>query len=424
MNGVVVVGAGWAGCAAAWAAAQAGTGAILLERTDLILGTGLVGGIMDNNGRRTARLELAAMGAGGLLAAVDRATLHRGVDFPGHRHASLYDVTRIEGPVRQALTEAGVEIRTGRRVTGIRTTGPATLAAVVVEGDEEVEGDAFVDATGTAGPMAACVRHGNGCALCILRCPAFGGRVSIAAALGVKTRSYRRERDGGIGAISGSCELEKESLSPELRSQLQESGVLVYPLPPALRRGNPGTDKACRQYALPAYADNLVFLDTGKVKLMTPHFPLATLRRLPGFEQARFADPLAGGQGNSVRFMDMVPGGPTLAVPGTTNVFVAGEKAGPLVGHTEALTTGLLAGLNASRCARGLPPRAIPRSLATGDVVALGRRYLARSPAPSHTLTFSGGRYFRVLREKGLYTLDPLAVEERVQAAGWAGVFG
>ena len=58
MTDLVIVGAGWAGCAAAVAAAKQGARVRLLERTDMILGTGLVGGILRNNGRLTAALEL------------------------------------------------------------------------------------------------------------------------------------------------------------------------------------------------------------------------------------------------------------------------------------------------------------------------------------------------------------------------------
>lgn len=51
---IVVAGGGWAGCAAAAAAAKRGADVVLCERTDLLLGTGLSGGIMRNNGRDTA----------------------------------------------------------------------------------------------------------------------------------------------------------------------------------------------------------------------------------------------------------------------------------------------------------------------------------------------------------------------------------
>ena len=51
---VLVVGGGWAGTAAAIGAAKLGAEVELCERTDMLLGTGLVGGIMRNNGRWTA----------------------------------------------------------------------------------------------------------------------------------------------------------------------------------------------------------------------------------------------------------------------------------------------------------------------------------------------------------------------------------
>ena len=49
---VVVVGGGWSGCAAALSARKQGAEVTLLERTDMLLGTGLVGGIVQNNGRQ------------------------------------------------------------------------------------------------------------------------------------------------------------------------------------------------------------------------------------------------------------------------------------------------------------------------------------------------------------------------------------
>lgn len=63
MGRVVVIGGGWAGCAAAYGAAKAGARTVLLERTDMLLGTGLVGGIMRNNGRFCAAEETIALGA-------------------------------------------------------------------------------------------------------------------------------------------------------------------------------------------------------------------------------------------------------------------------------------------------------------------------------------------------------------------------
>ena len=76
---VVIAGGGWGGCAAACSVRRAGARAVLLERTDMLLGTGLVGGIMQNNGRLAAALEMEALGAGELFALTDRCARHRNV---------------------------------------------------------------------------------------------------------------------------------------------------------------------------------------------------------------------------------------------------------------------------------------------------------------------------------------------------------
>ena len=64
---VIVAGGGWSGCSAVVEAAKLGATVTLLERTDMLLGTGLVGGIMRNNGRYTATEEMIAMGGGDLF---------------------------------------------------------------------------------------------------------------------------------------------------------------------------------------------------------------------------------------------------------------------------------------------------------------------------------------------------------------------
>jgi len=64
---IIVIGGGWAGCAAGLAVRKQGGQVLLLERADMLLGTGLVGGIMRNNGRFTAAEEMIAMGGGGNL---------------------------------------------------------------------------------------------------------------------------------------------------------------------------------------------------------------------------------------------------------------------------------------------------------------------------------------------------------------------
>ena len=120
---VIIVGGGWAGCAAAVSASKQGAEVHLLERTDMLLGTGLVGGIMRNNGRFTAAEEMIAMSGGELFQLADENSLHRGVDFPGHQHASLYNVGTMEPLVKRFLLDREVRIHLSTRVEEVEMAG-------------------------------------------------------------------------------------------------------------------------------------------------------------------------------------------------------------------------------------------------------------------------------------------------------------
>ena len=100
---IIIIGGGWAGCAAAISSKKAGADVTVLEKTDLLLGLGNVGGIMRNNGRYTAAEELIALGGGDLIKITDRVSVHKNVDFPGHKHATLYNVNMIEGGPTSAM---------------------------------------------------------------------------------------------------------------------------------------------------------------------------------------------------------------------------------------------------------------------------------------------------------------------------------
>ena len=96
MAKIVIIGGGWSGIAAAVRARKQGADVTVAEKTDLLLGLGNVGGIMRNNGRYTAAEENIALGAGELFEITDKLSLHKDVDFPGHDHASFYDVLMVE----------------------------------------------------------------------------------------------------------------------------------------------------------------------------------------------------------------------------------------------------------------------------------------------------------------------------------------
>jgi hypothetical protein len=423
MARVVIAGAGWAGCAAAVAAVQAGGEAVLVEKADTILGTGQVGGIFRNNGRFTAAEEMIAMGGGAMFHLMDDASLHQNMEFPGHKHSSLYDVAVMEPTVRRFLQDKGVDLWTRSRITNV-VMDDGGMAALKLEDGTEIEGDAFIDTTGTAGSIPNCRKYGYGCAECVLRCITFGNRVSVTAKAGV-TEVVGRRMDGTPGAMSGSCKLHSGSVSEDVRKEMKRAGVAVLPIPKEMisRKRAMLAMKVCQQYALPEFADNVVLLDTGHVKLMSSYFPIDELREIKGLENARYEDPYAGGIGNSVRFMAIAPREDTLKVNDVPNLLCAGEKAGLFVGHTEAIATGTLAGYNAVRCSLGKDLLTLPRSTAVGEYTAYGRERMETEEGLSDKFTFSGSVYFNRMNELGTYTTDVAGIHRRVEQAGVANVF-
>ena len=429
---VVVVGGGFAGCAAAMQAARMGAEVILAERTDMLGGTGAVGGIMNNNGRYTAAREMEAMGAGQLFLLIEQHCRHKNVCFPGHAHASIFDVAVVPAKVEEALLDLGVDIRYMSRIISVHHiwkepgSGNYSLHSVKDGNGEIIEGDVFIDATGTAGPQGMCSKYGNGCVSCILRCPAFGGRMSLCALCGIHeygaVRLYGEGKDEALGAMSGSCKLMKESLSPEIVKQLDDTGAAVVPVPDGLLEDHLEL-KACQQYALPDYAKNMVLLDTGHAKLMAPYYPLQKLRKIPGFENARYEDPYAAGVGNSIRFTASAARDDTMRVTGMENLFCAGEKSGIFVGHTEGIVTGALAGYNAVCQGRGEPLLTLPVKTACGDAIHWVGQQMESKEGRSFKYTFSGSVLFERMKLLGLYTTDMSVIRERVRSAGMENIF-
>ena len=421
MYKVVVIGGGWAGCAAALTARKAGAEVTLLEKTDMLLGLGNVGGIMRNNGRFTAAEENIALGAGDLFAITDRCSRHINIDFPGHRHASLYDVTKVEPEVRRLLRERGIDIRFMARAVDVIMRGN-DIEKLVLAGGEEIEGDVFIETTGSTGGPGNCLTYGNGCCMCILRCPAFGPRVSISAKAGGSDIMGQR-KDGAFGAFSGSGKLEKASLSEEIRQALNEKGAVVIPLPKKAVKKEKLDMKVCKQYALDEYAENIILLDTGYAKIMTPFFDLETLRQISGFENARYVDPYAGGKGNSIRYLSVAERDDALKVSGVGNLFCGGEKSGLFVGHTEAISTGSLAGYNAVRFVKGMKLLELPSGIAIGDLISFANRSLDTEEGLMTRFTFAGAEYFARMKERELYSTDTEEIVRRVRRYDLEGIY-
>lgn len=418
---VVVIGGGWAGCGAAITARKAGAEVVLLEKTDLLLGVGNVGGIMRNNGRYTAAEELIALGAGDLINITDATTRHKNVDFPGHEHAWLYDVNKIEPAVRRHLLSLGIKLNMVTRVVDVERYDNKIKGVYLSDGTF-VEGDVFVETTGSTGPMGNCLRYGNGCSMCVLRCPAFGPRISVSYRAGIEDIKGERDEDT-YGAFSGSCKLAKETLSQEIIKELDEKGVVVLKVPQEDINLDKLKQKVCQQYALKEFAENIVLLDTGHAKLMTSYYPLEKLRKIPGLEDAKFVDPYAGGKGNSIRYLSVAPRTDDLRVVGLDNLFCGGEKSGLFVGHTEAIATGSLAGYNAVRSQLGIPLLILPRLLAIGDIIAYANEKVMTKEGRRNRYTFAGAEYFKRMEDLGLYTLDSEEIKNRVKKVNLDNIF-
>ena len=418
---VIIIGGGWAGTAAAIAARKAGAEVCLIEKTDMLLGCGNAGGIMRNNGRFTAAEEMIALGGGELFQLIDRIALHRNVEFPGHHHATLYPVNTIEAHVRRLVLEMGIDVRCSTHICDVACDNNR-LEGVYADSGDLFEGDVFIETTGSAGPMGNCLKYGNGCCMCVLRCPAFGPRISITERCG--GHDYQGERQPDIfGVFSGSCKVSKESLSAALQEELNSKGVALIPLPKEEINYDKLKIKACKQYAIKDFSENMILLDTGDAKLMTSYYPVEKLRRLPGMENARYVDPCAGSKGNSIRYLSVAYRSNTMTVDGISNLLCAGEKSGLFIGHTEAITTGTLAGHNAARLAAAKPLLTLPQTLAVGDLIAAANSAIKERHDTMERFTFSGGNYFNRMKEKQLYTTDIEAIRQRVEQAGLLGVY-
>ncbi|MGL4772255.1 MAG: FAD-dependent oxidoreductase [Clostridium sp.] len=418
---VIVIGGGFAGCAAALQAKKMGADVTIYERTDLLLGVGNVGGIMRNNGRYTAAEELISMGAGEIIKIMDSLALHKNMEFSGHKHAWLTDIGKAEPFVRRLLLEKGIKINFKSRVVDVKLS-ENKIDEIILSDKTSASADVFIEATGSTGGMDNCYKYGNGCAMCVLRCPSFGPRVSISQKAGIQDILGERG-DGKKGAMSGSCEIPRESISEELLAILDRDGVVTLKVPEEDVHLEKLSQKVCQQYALKEFAENVILLDTGHIKLMTSHYNIGDLRKIRGLENARYIDPLSGSNGNSIRYLGAAPRNNAMKVIGIDNLYCAGEKSGFFVGHTEAISTGTLAGYNSIKCLKGEEELILPRECAVGDIIAYANERLNTEGGMGVRHTFSGAEYFERMKALGLYTTLDSEVKSRIENLGLAGIF-
>lgn len=338
-----------------------------------------------------------------------------------HEHAWLYDVNIIEPEIKKCLENFGVKLHLTTRIVDVEMENNKVKGVYTSEG-EYVEGDVFIETTGSTGPMGNCLRYGNGCSMCVLRCPAFGPRVSLSSRAGIEDLQGERD-DDLFGAFSGSCKLCKESIDKDIISELEEKGVVVLKVPEEDINLDKLKAKVCQQYALKEFAENLVLLDTGHVKLMTSFYKLDKLRKIKGLEKVKYIDPYAGGKGNSIRYLSVAPRTNDMKIKGIKNMFCAGEKSGLFVGHTEAIATGALAGHNAVRASIGMKHLILPSATALGDLISFANEKVKTKKGRRNRYTFAGAEYFKRMVENGLYSLDSEEIKKRIEKLNLNDIF-
>lgn len=420
MAKIVIVGGGLAGCSAAASAARAEANVTLIEMTDDLGGLAQLAGPFRIGGQFRAHEEAIAMGGGDIPMAMDSLTMFTDAETHGHQHVHICDCRKLSKTLDKTLRDLGVDIRYRSRVSKVQMSGNK-IHMVSLDNGEEFGADAFVDATGTIGPMNNCRRYGHGCVTCIVRCPTFGGRVSLAARAGVKERVGVR-RDGSPGVYSAAFTLCKETLSPEMQGELEQKGFLTLEIPKEISRSLYEKSRLIATEEYPNIAEKVTIAYMGWVSVHGfPYMTLEELYAFRGFENASFVSPYTGWIGNSIRYMAITPRDNALNVNGVENLFVAGEKIGGSPnGVTEASVTGILAGHNAVRKALGMTLLELSRDTAIGDFIAYTGEH-QEELGIRHSFIF--GVYFERMKQTGLYTTDLQQIRKRVEDAGLAGMF-
>lgn len=147
------------------------------------------------------------------------------------------------------------------------------------------------------------------------------------------------------------------------------------------------------------------------------------LKKIPGLQDASYADPYSGSNGNSMRFFSMAPRDNTLKVNGVKNLFCAGEKADLLVGHTEAILTGTLAGYNSVQFCEEKKLLELPRELAVGESIAFVNEQMQTKSGLRKKYTYSESILFDRMKELELYTTNIEEIRNKVTSLGLSGVF-
>ncbi len=416
---IVVVGGGFSGLTAAVAAAKVGARVTLLERMDLLSGAGLRAGRMSYNGKLVGDEEAKALGGGEVFEALESILLHR-ANIVDEEFGYVYDTAKVDMAMRRLTGAKGIEVQMESRAVNVKKKANA-VTAVVLDSGESIEGDVFIDATGTYGGVDVCTQFGNGCAMCLYRCITFGDRISVATRAGAP-ELMRRRPDGTPGASGAAVMVHKASLDRDLRARLEKQGSVTIPLPERLidhsKLQKIGGVRSLRQM------ENLNLVDIGlSAKCVgVGTLSLTDIRTLPGLECAILEHPIGGGRAYGVSKVSMAPREPWLQVKGLDNLFVAGEKAGPGTGIVEVMTIGIMAGNNAVRKAAGKASLVLPRTTAIGDFIQFTGEMMSAPGGLSKGYSYAHDTYFQRMKELGFYTGDVSVIHQRIEKLGLTGI--
>lgn len=318
------------------------------------------------------------MGGGDNYGVWESLEMDRKSDFGVPDGNITWDVTKIEDASQRAMAEAGVKVMLRARAVDVVMTGSKVEAVVLADGTK-ITGDAFVDATGSCGSIEMCQQYGQGCGLCVLKCPMYGDRVSITAKAGVP------DVPGQPGYIHSNL-IDLQSLSPQLRRQVEETsgGYCYLPVPEELYRVDMTEDWPRPETAF------MTRWHHEEIEIINVHFakthlvmPLKYIHRIPGFEDAWMITPQVS-TGEPISSKQPAPHDNTLLVKGLDNIFAGGLRAGAYSSGQPAMFTGELAGHNAARKSLGRELLELPLTTIQGFFIAKVNKSKTPTEWPPH----------------------------------------
>lgn len=385
-------------------------------------GCALLGGMVEQK-LDCPKTEIKFMGGEKIFDVMDQCIIHKKIAYPFPKPSGticdVHDAMKLDPALKKCIIKSEIELMLQTRCVNVVMQENKIKSVILHKfnssGEIELNVDAVVDATGGAGGMNFCKKYGNGCVSCIMRCPTFGCRVSIAERAGVK-ELQGLTKYGNVGTLSSAYSLIKDSIAPYIVEEIERDGCGVYPVPKELVNYQRTRSITASGNADDGFAENMIVVDNGFAKIMAAGFrPLEELHKIPGFENARYAEPIAGGVGNAIRYMAITPHENTLQAHGVSNLFVAGEKVAAN-GIVEAAILGLIAGHNALCVASNK----CDKLFIADDDTFIGSyiNYLCNHKQTKKDLESRThmwvGSFFDDAQKSGIYTVDKEKILDRI----------